>query len=111
MRRMKAAFHGLPSSSQDAGCKMNAPKTSITIMPTSKNLIHAPDLTSRRTFLVTGATGDTGGANVEEKLDRVHHFPALAHSNDERAQRLPGVRAPALCREVFDLPVVRNAVS
>src|SRR5258708_22150474 len=93
MRRMKAAFHGLPSSSQDAGCKMNTPKTSITIMPTSKNLIHAPDLTSQRTFLVTGATGDTGGENLEQMLARGHPVPAPAHRHGERAQPLPGLRA------------------
>ena len=34
---------------------------------------------SRRTFLVTGATGDTGGATVEQILARGHHVRALAH--------------------------------
>ena len=40
---------------------------------------------SRRTFLVTGATGDTGGATVEQMLARGHHVRALAHRQDDRA--------------------------
>src|SRR6267142_5304436 len=110
MRRMKAAFHGLPSSSQDAGCKMNTPKTSITIMQTSKNLIHAPDLTSRRTFLVTGATGDTGGATVEQMLSRGHHVRALAHRQDERAKRLQGLGAEVVFGDFLNLHDVRAAL-
>src|SRR2546428_871972 len=110
MRRMKAAFHGLPSSSEDAGCKMNTPKTSITIMPTSKILIHAPALTSRRTFLVTGATGDTGGATVEQMLVRGHHVRALAHRQDERAKRLQGLGAEVVFGDFLNLDDVRAAL-
>src|SRR2546428_4238692 len=110
MRRMKAAFHGLPSSSEDAGCKMNTPKTSITIMPTSKILIHAPALTSRRTFLVTGATGDTGGATVEQMLVRGHHVRALAHRQDERAKRLQGLGAEVVFGDFLNLHDVRAAL-
>src|SRR5216684_8155241 len=110
MRRMKAAFHGLPSSSQDAGGKMNTPKTSITIMPTSKNLIHAPDLTSRRTFLVTGATGDTGGETVEQILARGHHVRALAHRQDDRAKRLQGLGAEVVFGDFLNLDDVRAAL-
>src|SRR5258707_5899137 len=40
---------------------------------------------SRRTFLVTGATGDTGGASGEQMLARGHHVRALAHRQDDRA--------------------------
>ena len=46
---------------------------------------------SRRTFLVTGATGDTGGATVEQMLARGHHVRALAHRQDDRAKRLQGL--------------------
>src|SRR6266478_3814498 len=41
---------------------------------------------SRRTFLVTGATGDTGGATVEQILARRHDVRALAHRQDGRAK-------------------------
>jgi hypothetical protein len=50
---------------------------------------------SRRTFLVTGATGDTGGATVEQMLARGHHVRALAHRQDDRAKRLQGLGFPA----------------
>src|SRR5216684_2674884 len=46
---------------------------------------------SRRTFLVTGATGDTGGATAEQMLARGHHVRALAHRQDDRAKRLQGL--------------------
>src|SRR6266851_3646068 len=110
MRRTRAAFQGLPSSSQDAGCKMNTPKTSITIMPSSENLLHAPELTSRRTFLVTGATGDTGGATVEQMLARGHHVRALAHRQDERAKRLQGLGAEVVFGDFLNLHDVRAAL-
>jgi NAD(P)H dehydrogenase (quinone) len=38
--------------------------------------------------LVTGATGDTGGATVEELLSRGHRVRALAHRRDERSKQL-----------------------
>ena len=38
--------------------------------------------------LVTGATGDTGGATVEELLCRGHRVRALAHRQDERSKQL-----------------------
>jgi NAD(P)H dehydrogenase (quinone) len=47
---------------------------------------------SRPTFLVTGATGDTGGATVEQMLARGHRVRALAHRQDDRAKRLQGSR-------------------
>jgi len=46
---------------------------------------------SRRTFSVTGATGNTGGATVEQMLARGHHCRALAHRQDDRAKRLQGL--------------------
>ena len=38
--------------------------------------------------LVTGATGDTGRATVDELLARGHRVRALAHGQDERSKRL-----------------------
>jgi uncharacterized protein YbjT (DUF2867 family) len=38
--------------------------------------------------LVTGATGDTGRATVNELLARGHKVRALAHGRDDRSKRL-----------------------
>ena len=43
---------------------------------------------SQGTVLVTGATGDTGGATVEQLLARGRRVRALAHRRDARSERL-----------------------
>ena len=65
---------------------------------------------SRRTFLVTGATGDTGGATVEQTLARGHHVRALAHRQDDRAKRLQGLGADVLFGDFLNLDDVRAAL-
>jgi uncharacterized protein YbjT (DUF2867 family) len=55
---------------------------------------------SRRTFLVTGATGDTGGATAEQMLARGHHVRALAHRQDDRASGSRGW-VPKSCSVIF----------
>src|SRR5438132_3671389 len=65
---------------------------------------------SRRTFLVTGATGDTGGATVEQMLARGHHVPALAHRQDDRAKRLQGLGAEVVFGDFLNLDDVRAAL-
>jgi NAD(P)H dehydrogenase (quinone) len=65
---------------------------------------------SRRTFLVTGATGDTGGATVEQTLARGHHVRALAHRQDDRAKRLQGLGAEVVFGDFLNLDDVRAAL-
>ena len=65
---------------------------------------------SRRTFLVTGATGDTGGATVEQILARGHHVRALAHRQDDRAKRLQGLGAEVVFGDFLNLDDVRAAL-
>src|SRR5258708_8986452 len=65
---------------------------------------------SRRTFFVTGATGDTGGATVEQMLARGHHVRALAHRQDDRAKRLQGLRAEVVFGDFLNLDDVRAAL-
>src|SRR5215510_3701532 len=65
---------------------------------------------SRRTFLVTGATGDTGGATVEQMLARGHHVRALAHRQDDRAERLQGLGAEVVFGDFLKLDDVRAAL-
>src|SRR6478672_3725443 len=65
---------------------------------------------SRRTFLVTGATGDTGGATAEQMLARGHHVRALAHRQDDRAKRLQGLGAEVVFGDFLNLGDVRAAL-
>src|SRR5260221_13949505 len=65
---------------------------------------------SRRTFLVTGATGDTGGATVEQMLARGHHVRALAHRHDDGEKRLQGLGAEVVFGVFLNLDDVRAAL-
>jgi nucleoside-diphosphate-sugar epimerase len=50
---------------------------------------------SRRTFLVTGATGDTGGATVEQMLARGHHVRALEGGQTTQCKIVAAVFRPS----------------
>src|SRR5262244_4034760 len=65
---------------------------------------------SQRTFLVTGATGDTGGATAEQMLARGHHVRALAHRQDNRAKRLQGLGAEVVFGDFLNQDDVRAAL-
>src|SRR5229473_4040628 len=65
---------------------------------------------SRRTFLVTGATGDTGGATAEQMLARGHPVRALAHRQDDRAKRLQGLGAEVVFGDFLNLDDARAAL-
>src|SRR5260370_34025485 len=65
---------------------------------------------SRRTFLVTGATGDTGGATVEQMLARGHHVRALAHRQDDRAKQLQELGAEVVFGDFLNLDDLRAAL-
>ena len=62
---------------------------------------------SQGTVLVTGATGDTGGATVEQLLARGRHVRALAHREDARLFRVVhinrGVSASFCCGATFNV--------
>jgi NAD(P)H dehydrogenase (quinone) len=61
-------------------------------------------------LLVTGATGDTGGATVEQMLARGYHVRALAHRQDDRAKRLQGLGAEVVFGDFLNLDDVRAAL-
>ena len=65
---------------------------------------------SQGTVLVTGATGDTGGATVEQLLARGRHVRALAHREDARAKRLQGLGAEVVFGDFLNLDDVRAAL-
>ena len=60
--------------------------------------------------LVTGATGDTGGATVEQLLARGRRVRALAHREDARSKRLQELGAEVVFGDFLDLDAIRAAV-
>ena len=62
------------------------------------------------TVLVTGATGDTGGATVEQLLARGRRVRALAHRKDARSKRLQELGAEVVFGDFLDQGAIRAAV-
>src|SRR6266404_4756287 len=60
--------------------------------------------------LVTGATGNTGGATVEEFLARGRHVRALAHREDARSKRLQELGVEVVFGDFLNLDDVRAAL-
>ncbi len=61
--------------------------------------------------LVTGATGDTGRATVDELLARGHKVRALAHGQDDRSKRLQEQGVEVVYGDLLDFGQVRAALS
>ena len=61
--------------------------------------------------LVTGATGDTGRATVDELLARGHKVRALAHAQDDRSKRLQERGVEVVYGDLLDFGRVRAALS
>jgi NAD(P)H dehydrogenase (quinone) len=61
--------------------------------------------------LVTGATGDTGRATVDELLARGHKVRALAHGQDDRSKRLHERGVEVVYGDLLDFGQVRAALS
>ena len=61
--------------------------------------------------LVTGATGDTGRATVDELLARGHEVRALAHGQDDRSKRLRERGVEVVYGDLLDFGQVRAALS
>jgi uncharacterized protein YbjT (DUF2867 family) len=60
--------------------------------------------------LVTGATGDTGRATVDELLARGHQVRALAHAQDERSKNLQERGVEVVYGDLLDFGQVRAAL-
>jgi NAD(P)H dehydrogenase (quinone) len=63
-----------------------------------------------RLFLVTGATGKTGGATVDVLLERGYRVRAVAHREDERSRRLAAAGAEVVHTDLLDLDGVSAAM-
>ncbi len=66
--------------------------------------------TSNPKILVTGATGKTGSAVVEQMLDRGFPVRALVRRSDERSERLESIGAEVVVADLHDLNSMRAAV-
>src|SRR6266852_5295427 len=60
--------------------------------------------------LVTGATGDTGRATVDELLARGHQVRALAHAQDDRSKTLQERGVEVVFGDLLDFGQVRAAL-
>ena len=58
--------------------------------------------------LVTGATGDTGRATVDELLARGHQIRAVAHGQDERSKKLEERGVEVVYGDLLDFGQVRT---
>ena len=65
---------------------------------------------AQKKFLVTGATGDTGGYTVELLLERGHAVRALAHREDDRSKRLEEMGAEVVIGDFLKFNDVRAAM-
>src|SRR5262249_38063304 len=65
---------------------------------------------SQGTVLVTGATGDTGRATVEQLLERGRHVRALAHRRDARSKRLRELGAEVVFGDFLDFDAMRTVL-
>jgi NAD(P)H dehydrogenase (quinone) len=61
--------------------------------------------------LVTGATGDTGRATVDELLARGHQVRALAHGQDDRSKKLQDLGVEVVYGDLLDFGQVRSVLS
>ncbi len=62
-------------------------------------------------FLITGATGDTGGYTVRQLLEKNHAVRVLAHRSDERSEQLQKAGAEVVLGDLLDFDSVRAALS
>jgi NAD(P)H dehydrogenase (quinone) len=64
---------------------------------------------AKELFLVTGATGMTGKATVQELVTRGHRVRAMVHSEDERSKQLHELGAEVVKGDLLDLGTLRTA--
>ena len=63
----------------------------------------------RGMVLVTGPTGDTGRAAIDELLARGHQVRALAHADDDRSKTLQDRGVEVVYGDLLDFGLVRSA--
>src|SRR5439155_7728367 len=68
------------------------------------------EVMAQNRFLVTGATGDTGGYTVEQLVERGHAVRALARREDDRSKRLGKMGAEVVIGDFLKFNDVRAAM-
>jgi uncharacterized protein YbjT (DUF2867 family) len=61
-------------------------------------------------FLITGATGATGGATAAQLLEKGRRVRAFVHREDERSEELRKRGAEIFLGDLLDFDVVREAL-
>jgi uncharacterized protein YbjT (DUF2867 family) len=62
-------------------------------------------------FLITGATGATGGYAVRQLLEKQHAVRVLAHRSDERSAQLQKLGAEVVFGDFLDFDAARAALN
>src|SRR5258708_18225803 len=65
---------------------------------------------TQKRFLVTGATGDTGGYTVEQLLARGRQVRALAHREDNRSKQLQKMGAEVVIGDFLEFDAMRTVL-
>ena len=65
---------------------------------------------TKPTILVTGATGKTGAAVVEQLVARDFPVRALVRRHDERSERLASLGAEVIAGDLLDIESLRAAL-
>src|SRR2546428_13992761 len=73
-------------------------------------LLQLRGIMAQKTFLVTGATGDTGGYTVQQLVERGHAVRALAHREEDRSRRLGKMGAEVGIGDLLKFYHVRAAM-
>jgi len=66
---------------------------------------------AQTTFLITGATGATGGAATELLLDKKRPVRVLAHREDDRSRRLEELGAEVVYGDLLNFDAMRAALN
>src|SRR5258708_16277470 len=61
-------------------------------------------------FLISGATGATGGATAEQLLEKKRRVRVLAHRQDERSERLKRMGTDVVFGDFMDFESIRAAL-
>src|SRR6202030_493898 len=66
---------------------------------------------TQKKFLITGATGATGGYAVRQLLEKRHAVRVLAHRRDQRSEQVEKSGAEVVFGDLLDFDSVRAALS